>query len=62
MEFHTDLSIGEKVVIDGGDMTMIVTAFSFRGPAGLCSVEVSWVLDGTPTSAWIEPWRLSRTE
>lgn len=58
--YHSTFAIGDRVFADGDpDLTMIVTAISFR--SSHAQVECSW-LSGQAHTAWIEEWRLERAE
>lgn len=54
--FRSPFPLGARVYADGReDLTMIVTAFTWRGSHVL--IECSW-MSGQAQAAWIEPWRL----
>jgi hypothetical protein len=56
---HTHVTvwaIGDSVRIDDDLVIGRVTAITIRERDDL--YEVSWMNNGTPTSAWIEAWRL----
>jgi hypothetical protein len=65
-----NLSFGDSVCIDRGDVWGIVTAMSARPSCGgepvpqdtgvYVTFEISYVLNGEAKVAWIESWRLSK--
>lgn len=65
-----NVSFGEAVRIDRGDVWGVITAMLVRPACGedpvpfdaryYVTFEVSYVLNGEAKSAWIESWRLSK--
>ena len=56
--FKSPFDLGDKVIIDGhADLITIVTAVAWRDTNG-CSIEVSWVHNGSLHNEWMHPRRL----
>ena len=56
----SDLAIGDWVRIDNDPVHCRVTAILVRDRGH--QYEISWVANGEPRTAWVEPWRLHSVE
>ena len=58
---YTKFDFGDKVKMDGGDITGVVTTFSVAGATDLVSAEVTWFHNGDVKTGWFREWRLEKT-
>jgi hypothetical protein len=59
MKITTQFEFGDRVTIDRGDITGIVTAIAVYGTETGIQYEVSWWHQGEHKSAWFYAWRVS---